>query len=480
MHALPMSLPFPLPLQRLLKVSVGLLTGLLVSAAAQAQPVITAQPVQVIAYETQTVQFMVEATGQAPLGYQWRAGDTNILAGTNSVLVLTNATVAEAGLYRVVVTNAAGSVTSDAVALFILPRPFPFVSFGSFVPGPTPEVPVQYTAFGTETTVRFSVAYNTNALGNPRFISTMAGSGGVAPTSVRGARPAVEGDPGVDSPTLITTNDPAGSFGVEIRLGGGAVFPPGLNALGRVQWDALGAGNPYGVGLVLTNVPVPLAGSPLGGTNGVVGSLPIGPVTRVIDTPVLDFQSGLFLQRIELGNPGVRTQEQVRISALNLTNDSQGNRIRMYNALGTNAAGQDSLFLSSLLPGEQRRLRVEFYVSDLMTVPAPDYGVEEIGPIGPPPLTQRVVAVDSARYFTNAAYPTGAFVVVFPTEAGRRYLVQYAPTVEALSMGSVGIRTAQPAVMGTGSKVQWIDEGPPKTESVPAEGSRFYRVILGQ
>lgn len=457
MHALPMSLPLPLPLLRRLRIAVGLLTGLLVSSVAEAQPVITAQPVRVIAYETQTVQFMVEATGQPPLTFQWRAGDTNILAGTNSVLVLTNATSADAGRYQVVITNATGSVTSDAVGLFILPRPIPFFSFGTFVPGTAPEVPVLYTAFGTETSVRFSVAYNPQTLGNPRFISSLAGSG-----------------------AIVTTNDPSGSFGVEIPLGAGGVFPPGLNALGRVQWDALGVGNPFAVGLVLTNQPVPLSGGPLGGTNGVVASLPIGPVTRVIDTPVLDFQSGLFLQRIELGNPGVRTQEQVRISVLNPTNDSQGNRIRMFNSLGTNALGQDSLFLTSLLPGEQRRLRVEFLVTDLVTVPVPEYAVEEIAPIGPPSLTQRVIVVDSARYFTNAAYPTGAFLVVFETEAGRPYLVQYASSVEAFSTGSAGIRTAQPAVMGTGSRVQWIDEGPPKTGSVPADGSRFYRVILGR
>ncbi len=456
MHALPMSLPFPLPLRRSLKVLIGLLTGLLVSLVVQAQPVITTQPVQVVVYETQDVQFMVEATGTPPLAFQWRAGDTNILAATNSVLVLTNVAPAQAGLYQVVITNATGSVTSDAVGLFVLPRPFPFLSFGTFVPGDTSEVPVQYTAFGTETSVRFSVAYNPQALGNPRFI------------------------PSLVTPGIVTSNDPAGLFGVEIQLGEGVVFPPGLNGLGRVQWDALGVGNPFAVGLVLTNSPVPLEGGPLGGTNGVVGSLPIGPVTRVVDNPILDFQSGLFLQRIELGNPGVRTQEQVRISALNLTNDSQGNRIRMYNALGTNLAGQDSLYLGTLLPGEQRRLRVEFYVSDLVTVPAPEYVVEEIAPIGPPSMTQRVIAVDSARYFTNAAYPTGAFLVEFGTEAGRPYLVQYATSVEAFSSGSAGIRTAQPAVMGTGSRVQWIDEGPPKTESVPADGSRFYRVILGR
>jgi hypothetical protein len=64
------------------------------------------------------------------------------------------------------------------------------------------------------------------------------------------------------------------------------------------------------------------------------------------------------------------------------------------------------------------------------------------------------------------------FLVEFSTTLGRRYYVQY-------SSDMTNWKTALPAVMGTGSRVQWIDNGPPKTESLPSsESSRFYRIIL--
>ena len=38
-----------------------------------------------------------------------------------------------------------------------------------------------------------------------------------------------------------------------------------------------------------------------------------------------------------------------------------------------------------------------------------------------------------------------------------------------------------PSLLGTGATIQWIDDGPPKTESLPStEGTRFYRVISGR
>jgi len=38
-----------------------------------------------------------------------------------------------------------------------------------------------------------------------------------------------------------------------------------------------------------------------------------------------------------------------------------------------------------------------------------------------------------------------------------------------------------PAVTGTGTRQQWIDNGPPKTDSLPpASAMRFYRLLLVQ
>ena len=40
-------------------------------------------------------------------------------------------------------------------------------------------------------------------------------------------------------------------------------------------------------------------------------------------------------------------------------------------------------------------------------------------------------------------------------------------------------KTVVPAINGTGTRLQWVDNGPPKTELLPSlDSHRFYRLIL--
>jgi hypothetical protein len=76
-----------------------------------------------------TAQFSVLAAGLPPLGYRWLFNGTNLPAATNifgttsNVLTLTNVASANAGSYRVVVTNAYGSVTSSVATLTVFVPP---------------------------------------------------------------------------------------------------------------------------------------------------------------------------------------------------------------------------------------------------------------------------------------------------------------------------------------------------------------------
>ena len=68
--------------------------------------------------------------------------------------------------------------------------------------------------------------------------------------------------------------------------------------------------------------------------------------------------------------------------------------------------------------------------------------------------------------------PGSSFLLEFSTVTGRVYYVQYRSNL-------VQWKTALPAIEGTGTRVQWIDNGLPKTESAPASTSRrFYRLIM--
>jgi hypothetical protein len=86
-----------------------------------AMPIISAQPVSVVAVVGDDVDFDVTAAGAAPLGYQWMFANTNLPSATNSILTLTNVTMDQAGAYQVVVTNSAGSITSSVASLTVYP-----------------------------------------------------------------------------------------------------------------------------------------------------------------------------------------------------------------------------------------------------------------------------------------------------------------------------------------------------------------------
>ncbi len=85
-----------------------------------AAPTISAQPANESVATGQTATFSVTASGTAPLSYQWQKGTTAI-SGANSVTYTTPAaTSADSGSkFSVVVSNAAGSITSNAATLTV-------------------------------------------------------------------------------------------------------------------------------------------------------------------------------------------------------------------------------------------------------------------------------------------------------------------------------------------------------------------------
>jgi cyclophilin family peptidyl-prolyl cis-trans isomerase len=80
-------------------------------------PTFTTQPVAQTVASGSTVVFNSEALGGP--AYQWRRNGTAITGATSSTLVIPGATAANAGTYTVVVSNAAGSATSNPALLTI-------------------------------------------------------------------------------------------------------------------------------------------------------------------------------------------------------------------------------------------------------------------------------------------------------------------------------------------------------------------------
>ncbi|MEI7728836.1 MAG: immunoglobulin domain-containing protein [Verrucomicrobiota bacterium] len=82
-------------------------------------PVITQQPASVVARPGQPVQFQVQVTNTSPLNYRWTRNGSLLPGGSNATYTIASASVAQAGTYRVTITNVLGSVTSALASLIV-------------------------------------------------------------------------------------------------------------------------------------------------------------------------------------------------------------------------------------------------------------------------------------------------------------------------------------------------------------------------
>ncbi len=97
--------------------SEGSVTSTLARLYVLVPPGISTHPTNQVADVGGSVVFSVAATGTTPLHYLWRFNDANLAGKTSTSLVLANVQLTNAGNYSVVVTNAAGSVTSRVAVL---------------------------------------------------------------------------------------------------------------------------------------------------------------------------------------------------------------------------------------------------------------------------------------------------------------------------------------------------------------------------
>lgn len=98
-------------------------------------PFITTDPTSQIIAEGQTAKFTVAALGSVPLSYQWRRNGVNIPGATNPTLTINNATPADNGGYRVVVSNSSGNAMCKQATLTVIANSVPLAIITSPVKG---------------------------------------------------------------------------------------------------------------------------------------------------------------------------------------------------------------------------------------------------------------------------------------------------------------------------------------------------------
>ncbi len=102
-------------------VAVGLNGNILRSPAAVSAPAILQGPVRVTESLGGAASFVVQASGSLPLTYQWSRNFVPLPGETHAELILAPLKDADAGGYTVTVSNAAGTITSSAATLSLLP-----------------------------------------------------------------------------------------------------------------------------------------------------------------------------------------------------------------------------------------------------------------------------------------------------------------------------------------------------------------------
>ena len=86
-------------------------------------PSITTQPQSLTVAVGATTNFLVSATGDAPLTYFWSFNTNTSVGGNSNTLALVSIQTNNAGSYRVIVSNIVGVVTSSVVTLTVLVPP---------------------------------------------------------------------------------------------------------------------------------------------------------------------------------------------------------------------------------------------------------------------------------------------------------------------------------------------------------------------
>lgn len=452
-------------------VRVSNATGSVVSAPAvltvNVPAIFSTSPANQTVYLGQLATFTAIPAGNTPISIQWYFGSTVLTNATNSTLVVGPVDATNAGVYTAAITNAYGG-TSAYGLLTVLALPNPAIRLD------TPRFdergavfPVLYTGHSTETNLSFSLGFDPSVYTNVAF----------APASTEG----------VDWSSNVSQLA-AGALGVNGAFKGTPKATPGETLIGNFSATLVtGASNRFAGKVGLTGSPASLAFAPaLIATNSTNSALVtnsvialLGPTPPVFvgtaPAPALNPQTGLMEQPVTVANPGLALLDGTFVTVAGLGVDSRTNSIVLQNAQVHLTTGAAVVGSGSLAPGETRRILLEYYVPDRVTVPAPT-----LAAYGAPLTLATPSAGNVLDVVTNRFVPQG-FLVEFATRADRRYYVQYADhAADFMGTNSAAIFTALPAVPGTGSRVQWLDNGPPKTRSVPAAGARFYRVLETQ
>lgn len=480
--------------------ALGLWAQSATGPAASAQPVIFLQPVSQGAYAGDTVTLSVWASSSggdssSVLSYQWLAGtnQTPITGGaynttnaTLSRLVMTNVATGYSGPFRVAVTAGTNTVVSEPATVSVVVGIPSRLRLGT--------VSITEPA-GSPSTRQYSFPVVFSSLGPDRGV-------GATWTFDPGVVQDIAFEPAADSPTNTTvrTSRQPGQFSFvytlppvtsaffpENRQIGQLVLTTGVErdaaqTLAAAQWSAVEDSTSTNAGAARPFPSLPSASDRAIGTN--LSDLVSFPLNLLMTPQVipqgplrLNRQTGYFEQSAQVVNLRPEALADVLLIVTGLTNDTRGVPVSLATSVApVGNPPNPSIFLGPMGARAVRPLTLEYYVSDGRpgSVGTPGYVTEFA-------LDSTPVVPAGRRSLVPVTYQpvlTGGVLLEFPTLTNFSYYVRYSDSLNDFSAQDAtnsAIRTSRPALQGNGRKVQWLDNGLPRTESVPT--NRFYRVL---
>lgn len=283
--------------------------------------------------------------------------------------------------------------------------------------------------------------------------------------------------PGAASGFFVTNTFPAGVGLVQVTPGTGAT----TNTPGRVVFSvsslAVGSSLTNTISIIPTNSGALTLTASIGtigltdtnaSNNSATATLTVtapdtNQLTATFSNQVLDRQTGLFVQTVTLVNTSATTVASARLIVVGLASSN-----KLYNAVGTNLGNPFVVYPNAITNGQSVDFLLEFYYPS--RIPQTNltyiaYGV---------PMPNLITTTNGTALSLEVLDVSANRVLLeFPSTPGKTYRIVYssAPDFSNPLM-------AEPPVKANADKTQWIDEGPPKTISLPGNsGSRFYKVF---
>jgi len=202
-------------------------------------------------------------------------------------------------------------------------------------------------------------------------------------------------------------------------------------------------------------------------TNLLVEALVPGElVASNVSAMVYDPQTGLMKQAVRVTNIGTNNYGAVRLIVGGLTH-------QLYNAVGTNDGNPYVVYAAPLNASQSVDMLLEYFVPTRLPINVPNSAYAAYGSSPVNVLAGNAPAPNFTLITNLGAY---GVLVEFEAVLGASYTVFYSE-----DMTFTNARAAQPAVIAAGSRVQWIDNGPPKTVSHPSTNPmRMYSVRRNQ